>query len=137
MKEIRIKGRKVVGGKATGEAVVSPEPLCFLGGVDVQTGIVTEKEHAIEGQSMAGKVLIFPIGRGSTGGAYLIYETASNGKGPAAVINLKADPVTAVGCIIAGIPMLVEPEQNPLEVIRDGDLVEVNADEEVIIIRRI
>ncbi len=132
MKDMVIKGRKVVGGIERGEVLVSQEPICFLGGVDVNTGVVTEKGHFLEGKSIAGKILIFPIGRGSTGGSYLIYETASNGNGPKAIINLKADSVTVIGCIIAKIPMIVEPEKNLLEFICDGDIVEVNGDKGII-----
>lgn len=128
MKNIIIRGRKVVGGKVKGEALVSREPICFLGGVDVKSGIITEKGHHLEGKSVADKILVFPIGKGSTGGSYLIYETAENGKGPKAIINIKADSVTVVGCIIANITMMVDLEKNPLELISDGDIVEVDGD---------
>jgi len=125
---IEIRGKKVVGGKARGEALISAEPFCFLGGVDVNTGVVTEKNHPLEGRSIKGKILIFPIGKGSTGGAYLIYETVCNGLGPAAVINSKADPVTAMGCIMAEVPMIVDLDQDPFRLIHDGDLVAVDGD---------
>ncbi|HWQ40888.1 MAG TPA: DUF126 domain-containing protein [Desulfosporosinus sp.] len=123
-----IHGRKIVGGKAKSEALVSSEPICFLGGVDVKTGKVTEVGHPLEGRSIAGKVLVFPTGKGSTGGSYLIYEAVYNGVGPVAMINREVEQVTAIGCIIAEIPTIDRPDIDPIEVIKDGDLVEVDAD---------
>lgn len=122
------KGRKVVGGKATGEALVSKEPICFLGGIDVKTGRVTEVGHPLEGKNISGKVLVFPTGKGSTGGSYLIFESVENGVGPCAMVNRAVEQVTAIGCIIAEIPMMDRVEPDPIELIKDGDLLEVDAD---------
>lgn len=127
-----LRGRKVVGGKASGEALVSTEPICFLGGIDVKTGKVTEVGHPLEGKNIAGKVLVFPTGKGSTGGAYLIFEAAENGMGPCAMINRSVEQVTAIGCIIGEIPIVDNVTPDPIETIHDGDMVEVNADEGII-----
>lgn len=123
-----LHGRKVVGGKAKGAALVSSEPICFLGGIDVKTGKVTEVGHPLYGQCIAGKVLIFPTGKGSTGGSYLIYEAASNGVGPCAMINRAVEQVTVIGCIISDIPMLDRFDSDPVTTIKSGDVVEVDAD---------
>jgi len=128
------KGRKVVGGTARGEALVTKEPICFLGGIDVKTGKVTEVGHPLEGKNIAGKVLVFPTGKGSTGGSYLIFEASENGVGPCAMINRNVEQVTVIGCIIAEIPMIDKIEPDPIEFIKDGDLLEVNADEGIITI---
>ncbi|HDN80985.1 MAG TPA: DUF126 domain-containing protein, partial [Chloroflexi bacterium] len=61
-----LKGRIIRGGKAKGEALVSPEPIGFLGGVDPETGVVVERGHPLEGQRVSGRVLVFPTGKGST-----------------------------------------------------------------------
>ena len=84
--------------------------------------------HPLEGESIAGKVLVFPTGKGSTGGSYLILEAVSNGVGPCAMINRNVEQVTAIGCIIAEIPMVDQMEIDPIEAINNGDLVEVDAD---------
>ncbi|ASJ12283.1 DUF126 domain-containing protein [Thermococcus thioreducens] len=101
-----LKGRKIVGGKAEGELVVSQKPLSFLGGVDPETGIVTDAESDIRGQSIAGKILAFPRGKGSTVGSYVIYALKKNGKAPKAIIVGEAETIVATGAIIAGIPMV-------------------------------
>lgn len=123
-----IKGRKVTGGKARGTALVCSEPICYLGGIDVKTGMVTEVGHQLQGQSIAGKVLVFPTGKGSTGGSYLIYEATMNGKGPVAMVNLAVEQVTAIGCIMAEVPLVDRPEVNVCEEIKTGQTVEVDAD---------
>jgi len=129
MSEIILKGHKVAKGKASGEGLVSQSPISFFGGVNSQTGVVVEKGHELEGVSIVDKVLIFPYGKGSTAGSYQLYELTFSQKAPRAIINLRADPIVAVGAIIGNIPMIDRPEPNPLEIIKTGDLVEVDADQ--------
>ncbi len=125
----RLRGRVICHGQAEGRALVSPEPIGFLGGVDPQTGVVIEPGHPLGGQAVAGRVLVFPTGKGSTVGSYTLYQMACNGVAPAAILNREADPVVAVGAIIAEIPML---DRIDLALVGDGDWVEVHGDEVVI-----
>ncbi len=117
--------RIIKEGYAEGVALVSPEPIGFLGGVDGETGIVSEKGHPLEGQCVAGKVLVFPTGKGSTVGSYVLYQLAANGRAPAAIINAESEPIVAVGAIISDIPMV---DHMPVEQIQTGDIVQVNGD---------
>jgi len=64
--KIVLRGRKVIGGAAEGEAVVTKEPVSFLGGVNPDKGVVVERGHELEGQSITGKIFVFPHGKGST-----------------------------------------------------------------------
>ncbi len=116
-------GRVIKAGTAAGEALVSTEPLGFLGGVDGETGIVTERGHPLEGQNVAGKVLIFPTGKGSTVGSYVLYQLTVNGLAPAAIINAESEPIVAVGAIIGEIPMV---DRVPISRIHTGDRVQVS-----------
>jgi predicted aconitase with swiveling domain len=125
---MRIGCRKVSRGTARGEALISKEPLSFLGGVDAKTGIVIEKGHPFEGKSIAGKVIYFPKGKGSTVGAYVIYQLKKNGVAPAAIVCEKADAMVASGAIIAEIPMVHMAEKD-LSEIASGSVILVNADE--------
>jgi predicted aconitase with swiveling domain len=124
---IRLKGRRVVGGVAEGVAVVSKEPISFFGGVDPKTGKIIEKGHALEGVSVAGKVLIFPHGKGSTVGSYILYAMAKNKVAPAAVINVDTEPIIVVGCCLAGIPLVDKLDKDPVRSIKNGDTVRVLA----------
>jgi predicted aconitase with swiveling domain len=127
--ELRILVRVVKAGQAEGEALVSPEPIGFLGGVDPDTGVVIESGHPLEGRCVAGRVLVFPTGKGSTVGSYTLYRLKRSRLAPAAIVNAEADPVVAVGAIIAEIPMV---DQVDVACIRTGDWVRVH-DQEITI----
>ena len=121
-----LRGRPIVEGYAFGLAVVTSEPISFLGGVDPETGVIVEKGHELEGVSIAGKIFVFPHGKGSTVGSYVIYRLASVGKAPKAIINVKTDPVIVAGCVISEIPLVDSLDKDPLKVIRSGDTVFVD-----------
>lgn len=107
---ITIQARGISAGIGSGAVLVSSEPISFLSGVDPETGIVIESGHPLEGQSIAGKVLAFPYGKGSTVGSYVIYALRRNNVAPSAIINTEAEPIIAVGAILAEIPMVDRPE---------------------------
>ena len=118
-----LKGRGVVEGRAVGEALVSSMPISFLGGVDAETGRVVEKGHDLEGECIAGRVLCFPHGKGSTVGSYVLLALKKRGLAPLAIVNEIPDQIVVVGAIIAGIPMVVGVDLGRL---RTGDLLEVD-----------
>ncbi|NLE46626.1 MAG: DUF126 domain-containing protein [Chloroflexi bacterium] len=129
---LHLEGRVVRAGRAAGQALVSPEPIGFLGGVDPDTGKVIEIDHPIAGESTCGRVLVFPTGKGSTVGSYTLYQLARNGAGPVAIINAEADPVVAVGAIISDIPMV---DRVDISRIRSGDWVEI-CDNQIVVTHR-
>ncbi len=129
MGKIELQGKKVVGGKAAGEAVVSHEPISFIGGVDPLTGLVMEKGHELEGVNIAGKVLVYPTGKGSTGGSYRIYEMVYKKTAPVAFVQIEREPVATVGCIMGNIPVVDCLNLDPTRIIVTGDFVEVDADQ--------
>ena len=94
---ITIQARGISTGKGSGAVLFSGEPISFLSGVDPETGIVIESGHPLEGKSIAGKVLAFPYGKGSTVGSYVIYALKRNNVAPSAIINTEAEPIIAVG----------------------------------------
>jgi hypothetical protein len=121
--KITLQGRTICDGYAEGPALVSPAPIGFLGGVDPDTGVVLEPGHPLQGKSVAGTVLVFPTGKGSTVGSYTILRLGRGGCGPAAMINSHSEAIVAVGAILAGIPMV---DQIDLSAIHDGDRVVVD-----------
>ncbi|MFS0862010.1 aconitase X swivel domain-containing protein [Fredinandcohnia sp. 179-A 10B2 NHS] len=126
--KIVLKGRKIVKGNAKGEAIVASEAISFNGGVDNLTGIVTEPGHQLEGKNIAGKILVFTTGKGSTGGSYKIYDMAERGTAPLAFIQVSPESVTTIGAIIGNIPVVAGCDQDPTVVISTGDYIEVDAD---------
>ena len=134
--EIRLKGRSLVKGLAEGEALVTNQPLSFLGGVDPQTGVVVEKNHELEGAQVTNKILVFPYGKGSTVGAYTLYAMARKGTKPSGIINTRSEAIIATGCVIAQIPLMDMLQENPVAVISNGDMVSMNATKGVVTIKR-
>jgi predicted aconitase with swiveling domain len=101
---MKLTGRTIYKGAAKGEALVTSQGISFFGGVDPETGVVVERGHQLEGQSISGKVLVFPRGKGSTVGSYTLYRLKHNNMAPAAIVNVECETITAVGCIISEIP---------------------------------
>jgi len=122
---MRLKGRAIKEGRAEGEALVSREAIGFFGGVDPQTGAVVEPGHQLEGQSIRGKILVFPSGKGSTVGSYTLYRLRKKGLAPAGIINAQSEAIVAVGAIIADIPMV---DRIDISHIKTGDKVTINGD---------
>ncbi|WP_324736057.1 DUF126 domain-containing protein [Thermococcus sp. SY098] len=128
---MKLKGRRITKGKAKGIALVSQKPLSFLGGIDPKTGIVTDVESDIKGESVKGKILVFPRGKGSTVGSYVIYQLKKNNVAPKAIVVEDAETIVATGAIIAEIPMV---DKIDIKKIKNGQIIEVNADKGEVII---
>lgn len=122
---MKIRCRRISKGFAEGLALVSHQPISFFGMVDPKTGFIVDKAHDLHGQCLSGRVLVFPFGRGSTVGSYVLYGLAKNGKAPVAIICQEAEPIVAIGAIMAGIPMVDRPESFEF---RSLQRVAVNAD---------
>jgi predicted aconitase with swiveling domain len=120
---ITLQGRVIRGGVAEGPALVSAAPIGFFGGVDPDTGVVLELGHPLQGRTVAGSVLVFPTGRGSTVGSYTLLRLQRSGHAPLAIVNGESEAIVAVGAIIAGIPMV---DRVDIGVIQDGDWVMVH-----------
>jgi predicted aconitase with swiveling domain len=119
-----LRGRVIYEGEAQGEALVTSQGISFFGGVDPETAIIIERGHPLEGQSIAGKVLVFPQGKGSTVGSYTLYRLKHNNLAPAAILNAECETITAVGCIISEIPCV---DQIDIQMIKTGVKVALEA----------
>jgi len=119
-----MKGRTISPGMAEGIAMVSREPIGFYGGIDINTGIIIEKNHPLEGKSVKDKILVFPCGKGSTVGSYVIYGLKKNGVAPAGIINKETETILATGVILAGIPCI---DGIDIDKIPDGSYVIMDA----------
>lgn len=131
---MKLHGRKIYQGQAAGETLVTHMGISFFGGVDPESGVIVEKGHQLEGQSIAGKVLVFPSGKGSTVGSYTLYRLKLAGKAPAAIVNAECETITAVGCIIAEIPCIdqiaIQQVPDGRRVLVDGELGWIELDQE-------
>lgn len=127
----KIRCHKVASGFGIGPALVTGMAISFLGNVDPGTGVVVDPGHELYGQKISGKVLIFPRGKGSTVGSYVIYQLKKRGLAPAAMINLHSEPIVAVGAIISGIPLVDGVPADILQ-LKSGTLIEVDSEREQI-----
>jgi predicted aconitase with swiveling domain len=120
---LKLTGRAIYEGRAEGTALVSSQPVSFYGGVNPDTGVIVERGSELAGQSVKGRILVFPHGRGSTVGSYVLYRLARSGAAPRAIINKKCETIVAVGAIISEIPCV---DMIDVEKIRPGAKVRVD-----------
>lgn len=99
--ELKLTGYCVVPGKAEGRALVTSQSISFFGGVDPLTGRITDRRHELFGRSIAGTIAVFPFGKGSCAGSLIMLELVRIGKAPAAIINIKTEPILATAPIIS------------------------------------
>ena len=127
-----LKGKAVVTGKVEGKALVCQTPLSFMLGVNTDDGVIIEEGHEHKGESISGKVLVYPYGKGSSGDCLRLWRCAKNNVAPVAVVNRKADCVHVQGAIIANIPMVCDFDRDPVEMIRTGQHVRVDGSKVIV-----
>lgn len=130
MKEIGI--RSIVDGKVKSTVVVSPISISFLEGVDPETGIIMDQENPLFGTSIADKVFVFPEGKGSTVGSYVIYGLQVNGVAPAAFVVNNAEPIIVAGAILANITLVDQPSEDIFSFIKTGDSIIIDTSKSII-----
>ncbi len=129
-------GRVVVAGSAQGIALVSKEPLSFWGGLSPHTGEIIDRRHERSGANVSGRIFVFPRGKGSSTSSATLMESIKNGIAPAAIVNLKVDPILALGSIVSdelynrSIPIVVLDEQDFYS-IKEDDYLSVEPDGKV------
>jgi uncharacterized protein len=134
----QINCRRIVGGRGSGKALVTKQPINFLAMIDTKRYIIKDQNHELYGKSMKDTILVFPHAIGSSVGAYAIYSLKVNGVAPRAVIcSNKADIITASGCAISNIPLVDTPEKVPSSDIITGLEIIVEADNKKIIIQTV
>jgi predicted aconitase with swiveling domain len=133
---IRLQGRRVVGGVAEGEALVTHQTISGWGGVNAMTGTIIETRHEQRGVSFKDKVLVCPGAKGSSGWSSVFHQARLAGTAPKAVIFNEMTTKIALGCVVMRVPSMTDLDQDPLQIIETGDWVRVDADNGVIEIRK-
>jgi predicted aconitase with swiveling domain len=132
MKTIILHGRKVVGGQAEGEALVTKQTISGWGGVDPIKGTIVEKRHELKGQSFKDKILVFPGAKGSSGWSGTFHMARWVGSAPLAMIFNEMTTKVALGAVVTHCPAVTDLDQDPLEVIASGDWVKVDGDRGIV-----
>ena len=125
--KIILHGRCVVPGISEGEALVTHQQISGWGGIDSRTGTIVETRHELRGVSFAGKVLVFPGAKGSSGWSNAFHLTRTFGVSPAAILFYDMTTKFALGAVVTRSPCVTDFDQNPLDIIETGDWVRVDA----------
>jgi predicted aconitase with swiveling domain len=126
--DIVLTGRKVVGGVAEAEALMTRETISGWGGINAMTGTIIESRHELRGVSFAGKVLVFPGAKGSSGWSAMFHTARLAGKAPAAMLFNVMTTKAALGAVVMRIPTVTDFDRDPLDLIETGDRVRVDGD---------
>jgi uncharacterized protein len=132
VKKIVLHGRKVVGGTAEGEALVTKQTVSGWGGVNAAEGTIVERRHELKGQSFKGKVLVFPGAKGSSGWSGTFHMSRWVGTAPLAMIFNDMTTKVALGAVVTHCPAVTDLDQDPLQVIETGDWVKVDGDKGIV-----
>ena len=130
--KVVLQGVARTGGVVEAPAIVSDIPFGFWQGIDSQTGIIINRRHPLYGETVKGKVFVFPYGRGSTGNPGIFLEAVRNKVAPVAMINITSEPMIIVCALLAEecygvrIPVVDNLDQNPVDLINNGDLVKID-----------
>jgi predicted aconitase with swiveling domain len=133
---IILRGRKVVGGYAEGEALVTRDTISGWGGINPMTGTVIETRHELRGQSFKDRILVFPGAKGSSGWSAAFHVTRITGTAPKAMVFNEMTTKIALGAVVMRIPSVTDLDRDPLEVIETGDWVTVDGDRGIVEIHR-
>ena len=131
-KTIVLKGRRVVGGRAEGEALVTREAIPGWGGVNPIQGIITETRHDLRGRSFKDKVLVFRGAKGSSGWSAMYHTARLAGTAPLALVFNEMTTKVALGAVVMRVPSVTDLDQDPLEIIETGDWVTVDGDKGIV-----
>jgi len=131
-KTIVLRGRKVVGGCAEGEALVTKETISGWGGIDPMTGTVIETHHELRGVSFRDRVLVFPGAKGSSGWSNAFHMTRLAGAAPKAMVFNRMNTKIALGAVVTHAPTVTDLDQDPLAVVETGDWVRVDGDRGIV-----
>lgn len=135
--KIVLQGRAIVGGCVEGEALVTREHISGWGGIDPRTGTIIETRHELRGQSFRNKVLVFPGAKGSSGWSGQFHLARRAGAAPLAMLFNEMNTKIALGAIVVHAPAMTDFDRDPIECIRTGDWVRVDADAGIVEVTRV
>ncbi|UCG37952.1 MAG: DUF126 domain-containing protein [bacterium] len=136
MKRMVLRGRKVTGGLAEAEALVTKGSLGGYGTFDLSTGDVVDVDHEWYGLNVKDKVLVFRTAQGSSAWTIAHQALRMAGLSPAAYVVREINPQTALGAVVGRLPAVTDLDRDPTEVIATGDLVRVDADNGIVEVKK-
>jgi predicted aconitase with swiveling domain len=126
---MKMKGRVINGGNASGEALVLDVPFSFIGDFDPDTGKITILNHPLFGKSLANKILVCPTGKGGTIAPFIAYQAKKKGNAPAGILCKKVEPILCESALAIDIPILDSFSEDPVQRIKTGQFISIENDE--------
>ena len=126
--DLVIRGRKVVGGVVEGEALATKQTISGWGGVNPMKGEVIESHHELHGVSFAGKILVFPGAKGSSGWSAVFHTSKLAGASPIGMLFTITPTKAALGAVVLRVPSLTDFDIDPVDHIETGDWLRIDAD---------
>lgn len=114
------------GPEVEAEIVLSKDTFSIRYDMDRETGVISRRGHALEGVSLAGKIVYFPAVQGGVAAGWAFLALAGRGVAPAGVLFGKTNPVMIQGLVLAGIPVMHRVSPDPFTVLRTGDRVRMS-----------
>src|SRR5512134_1444323 len=111
------------GPDAEAELVLSRDTFSIRYDMDRETGVISRRGHALEGVSLAGKIVYFPAVQGGVAAGWAFLALTGRGVAPAGVLFGRTNPVMIQGLVLAGIPALHRVNPDPFTVLSTGDRV--------------
>lgn len=115
-----------IGPKVQGEALVANDNFSARYDLDRLKGIFSRPQHALAGQSYVDKILVLNTAKGGVATAWMLYEMASRGMAPKALLLNSANTILAQGAALADMALCDRFENGDVTVlIKTGDMLEV------------
>jgi predicted aconitase with swiveling domain len=111
------------GADVEGELLLSPDTFSIRYDMDRETGVISRRGHALERQTLAGRIVYFPAVQGGVAAGWAFLDLAGRGLAPVGVLFGRTNPVMVQGLVLAGIPVMHRLTPDPLTVLRTGDRV--------------
>ena len=89
--------------------------------------------YTFKKKGRGARIFVFPRGKGSSTSSATLMESIKNGVAPAAIINLKVDPIMALGSIVSdelyhkAVPIVILAEKDFYS-IKEDDHITIEAD---------
>jgi len=114
------------GADVEAEIVLSRDSFSIRYDMDRETGVISRKGHALEGRSLAGKIVYFPAVQGGVAAGWAFLALVGRGVAPAGVLFGRTNPVMIQGLVLAGIPVMHRVRPDPFSVLQTGDRVRMS-----------
>jgi uncharacterized protein len=114
------------GPDVEAEIVLSKDTFSIRYDMDRETGVISRRGHALEGQSLAGKIVYFPAVQGGVAAGWAFLALVHRRVAPAGILFGRTNPVMIQGLVLAGIPTMHRVTPDPFTVFKTGDRVRMS-----------